>query len=174
LVQAEYAQAQLILVGGGSLETEIRKLAGELRLNNVEFAGRVSQEQIGAFYDRADIFINASIVDNMPVSVLEAFVAGLPVVSTAPGGIRYIVEHERTGLLSPPHEWRQLGESVLRLLREPGLARMLAGNARQRAQNYCWENVREQWLQHYREAARGEHRKAASTVEAHPLSTEVK
>lgn len=174
LVQAEYAQAQLILVGGGSLETEIRKLAGELRLNNVEFAGRVSQEQIGAFYDRADIFINASIVDNMPVSVLEAFVAGLPVVSTAPGGIRYIVEHERTGLLSPPHEWRQLGESVLRLLREPGLARMLAGNARQRAQNYCWENVREQWLQHYREAACGEHRKAGSAVEPHPLSTEVK
>src|SRR5580692_2961279 len=89
-----------------------RVRAGATHPRRRRFAGRVSQEQIGAFYDRADIFINASIVDNMPVSVLEAFVAGLPVVSTAPGGIRYIVEHERTGLLSPPHEWRQLGESV--------------------------------------------------------------
>jgi asparagine synthase (glutamine-hydrolysing) len=174
LVQAEYAQAQLILVGGGFLESEIRRLAAKLDLNNVEFIGRVSQEQIGAFYDRADIFINASIVDNMPVSVLEAFAAGLPVVSTAPGGIRYIVEHERTGLLSSPHEWRQLGENVLRLLHEPSLAGMLAGNARHQAQNYRWQNVREQWLQHYRTAARGERRNAANVVEPRPLSTEIK
>ncbi|MGB0111216.1 MAG: asparagine synthase (glutamine-hydrolyzing), partial [Terriglobales bacterium] len=102
LVQAAYPQAQLILVGGGSGEAAVRKLVGKLRLNGVEFAGRVSREQIGICYDRSDIFINASVLDNMPVSVLEAFEAGIPVVSTAPDGIRYIVEHERTGLLSPP------------------------------------------------------------------------
>ena len=152
LVQAAYPQAQLILAGGGSGEAAVRELAREMQLNNVEFAGHVSREEIGACYDRSDIFINASILDNMPVSVLEAFAAGLPVVSTAPDGIRYIVAHERTGLLSPPRDWRQLGENVLRLLRERDLAGMLAKNARRQVENYCWETVREQWLHLYRSA----------------------
>lgn len=154
LVRAAYPQAQLILVGGGSGEAAVRALVGELRLNCVEFVGRVSREQIGAICDRADVFINASILDNMPVSILEAFHAGIPVASTAPHGIVYIVEHERTGLLSPPHDWRQLGENVLRLLRDPALARTLAGNARDQAQNYRWEAVRDQWLHIYGAVAR--------------------
>ncbi len=153
LVQAAYPEAQLILVGGGSGEASVKELVRDLRLKQVEFAGRVSREQIGAYYDRSDIFINASILDNMPVSVLEAFAAGVPVASTAPDGIRYLVEHERTGLLSLPRDWRQLGENVLRLLREGLLARTLAGNARRQVQDYRWEAVRERWLHFYRSVA---------------------
>lgn len=154
LVQAAYPQAKLMLVGGGSGEAAVRELVRELRLNHVEFAGRVSREQIGAHYDRADIFINASVLDNMPVSLLEAFAAGLPVVSTAPDGIRYIAEHERTGLLSPPRDWRRLGENVLRLLREPGLGKKLAENAQGQVQDYRWEVVRGQWMRLYHSVAR--------------------
>ncbi|MGB7866103.1 MAG: asparagine synthase-related protein, partial [Candidatus Sulfotelmatobacter sp.] len=154
VVQKIYPRAQLILVGGGSGEAAVRVLVGELRLNHVEFAGRVSREQIGTYYDRADIFINASILDNMPVSVLEAFEAGIPVASTAPDGIRYLVEHGRTGLLSPPRDWRQLGENVLRLLRDPVLARTIAATARDQVRDYRWETVREQWLHLYCSVAR--------------------
>lgn len=174
VVQAAYPQAQLILVGGGSLEAAVRELVSESGLQGVEFVGRVSREQIGACYDRADIFINASILDNMPVSVLEAFAAGLPVASTAPEGICYIVEHERTGLLSKPRDWRQLGENVLRLLREPALAQMVAGNARRQAQGYRWDAVRQQWLQLYRAAVRGQSPDAEKTVEPKPVAVEVK
>jgi asparagine synthase (glutamine-hydrolysing) len=173
-VQVAYPQAQLVLVGGGSGEAVVRQLVAELRLNGVEFAGRVSREQIGAYYDRSDIFINASILDNMPVSVLEAFAAGIPVASTAPDGIRYIVEHERTGLLSPPCDWRQLGENVLRLLRNPVLAQTLVGNARRQARAYCWETVRDQWLDIYRAAARGERLHASDAVERKSVVVEVK
>ena len=86
----------------------------------------------------------------MPVSILEAFAAGTPVVTTAPEGIRYIVEHDRTGLLSPPGDWEALAENVLRLLREPCLAAELAQNAWQKSQAYRWEAVRDQWLNVYR------------------------
>jgi asparagine synthase (glutamine-hydrolysing) len=173
-VQAAYPEAQLILAGGGSGEAEVRKLVEELGLNHVEFAGRVSREQIGDCYDRCDIFINASILDNMPVSVLEAFAAGIPVVSTAPEGIRYLVEHERTGLLSPPRDWLQLGENVLRVLRDPELAHALAGNARDQARAYRWETVRDQWLHVYRAAARGKRPSEADAAERKPAAVEVK
>ncbi|HEV3512108.1 MAG TPA: asparagine synthase (glutamine-hydrolyzing) [Candidatus Sulfotelmatobacter sp.] len=174
LVQAVYPKAQLVLVGGGTGEAAIRKLVSDLQLQGVEFAGKVSRGQIGECYDRADIFINASVLDNMPVSVLEAFEAGLPVASTAPDGIRYLVEHERTGLLSPPRDWRQLGENVLRLLRDPNLARTLAGNARQQARGYRWEAVRQQWLRLYRAAVREESSDAETAAEQKSVAVEVK
>jgi L-malate glycosyltransferase len=149
-VKKEFLEAHLCLVGSGVLEGSVRKLVRDLKLDDVEFAGLVSRQQIGRFYDQADIFINASWLDNMPVSILEAFASGTPIVSTAPEGIRYLVEHERTGLLCEPGDLRALGENVLRLLREPELALRLARNAFEESKRYGWEAVRGQWLEIYR------------------------
>ena len=66
----------------------------------VIFTGVVSRERIGDAYAQADIFINGSSVDAQPVSVIEAFRAGTPVVTTSPEAMPYLVEHVRTGLLS--------------------------------------------------------------------------
>lgn len=151
-IQKSFPEAQLDLVGGGPLQDEVRRLVGELSVPNVNFLGVVSRQDIGLCYDRADIFINASNVDNMPVSVLEAFAAGTPVVTTAPEGIRYIVEHERTGLLSPVGDAHALAGNVMRVLRDADLARRLAGNAQLEMEKYQWRAVRELWLEIYREA----------------------
>lgn len=153
-IKEAFPESRMCLVGKGSLEGQIRTLAHELNLRDVEFAGSVGRDKIGGFYDRADIFINASAVDNMPGSILEAFGAGTPVVSTAPEGVRYIVEHERTGLLCDPGDWKALAENALRLLREPGLARRIAANAYDESKRYHWENVRSGWLAVYRSLLR--------------------
>ena len=100
-VKKEYPEAKLDLVGGGPLEGDIRKLVADLKLTGVNFAGVASRQDIGKYYDQADIFINASWLDNMPLSVIEAFASGTPVVSTAPECMPYLVQHERTGMLSP-------------------------------------------------------------------------
>ena len=149
-VQKQFPEAQLDLVGGGTLEPEIRKLVRELNLSGVNFTGVAARGEIGQYYDRADIFINASRLDNMPVSVLEAFASGLPVVTTEPEGMRYIVEHERTGLLSPVGDAAALARNVIRVLTDPALAERLVQNARAEMQKYAWPVVREQWLELYR------------------------
>jgi glycosyltransferase involved in cell wall biosynthesis len=148
-VQLQYPEARLHLVGSGQMENELRALVRELNLKNVEFAGAVGRDEIGRHYDRADIFVNASWLDNMPVSVLEAFAAGTPVVSTGPEGIRYIVEHERTGLLCAPGDWQTLAQNVIRLLQAPELAARLARAAYEESRQYRWEAVREGWLEVY-------------------------
>jgi glycosyltransferase involved in cell wall biosynthesis len=111
--------------------------------------GVASRQQIGGFYDRADIFVNASNLDNMPVSVLEAFASGTPVVSTDPEGMKYVVAHERTGLLSPPGGATALAKNIVRVLKEPDLATRLAQNAFEESSRYRWAAVREQWLKAY-------------------------
>ncbi len=149
-VRKLYPEAALDLVGGGPVEAEIRKLVEDLKLPGVNFTGVASRSEIGECYNRADIFVNASWLDNMPVSIIEAFAAGTPVVTTAPESIPYLVEHERTGLLSPVGDAEALAANVIRLLCEPALARWLAENAHLDSQQYTWEVVREQWLKIYR------------------------
>jgi glycosyltransferase involved in cell wall biosynthesis len=149
-VKKEYPEAQLDLVGAGPLEGDIRKLVADLNLSGVNFAGVASRQEIGKYYDQADIFINASWLDNMPLSIIEAFAAGTPVVTTSPECMPYLVEHERTGLLSPVGDADALAANVIRLLRDPALAARLAQNAYKESQNYTWEAVREQWVNTYR------------------------
>ncbi|MBZ5666512.1 MAG: glycosyltransferase family 4 protein [Acidobacteriia bacterium] len=149
-VKKEYPDARLDLVGGGPLEGDIRKLVGDLNLTGVNFTGVAPYKEIGKYYDQADIFINASWLDNMPLSVIEAFASGTPVVTTSPECMPYLVQHERTGLLSAVGDEKALAANVIRLLRDPALAMSLAQNARDASRKYTWEAVREQWLNTYR------------------------
>ena len=155
-IRQAFPEAKLDLVGRGPLEPQIRSLIRQLKLAGVNFAGAIPHHDIGRFYDVADIFINASSLDNVPVSILEAFASGLPVVSTAPEGMAYLVEHERTGLLSEPGDARALAENVMRLLTHPELSSRLALNAHADVQRYLWEPVREQWLELYDSLGHGE------------------
>jgi len=154
-VQRVFPEASLDLAGAGPVEGQIRDLVHQLKLSGVRFLGAVPRGEIGRVYDDADIFVNASSLDNMPVSVLEAFASGTPVVSTTPEGMRYLVDHERTGLLSPPGEAAPLAENILRLLRDEELSSRLAANAYEESSRYRWTAVRERWLAAYRTLMRG-------------------
>jgi glycosyltransferase involved in cell wall biosynthesis len=150
-VRKVFPAAQLDLVGRGPLEPQIRTLVSELNIEGVNFCGTAARNEIAEYYKRADIFINASRVDNMPVSVLEAFASGTPVVSTGPESMRYLVEHGRTGLLSKPGDAEALAQNVIRILRDSDLAQRLISNALLESRKYEWANVRDRWLQIYRE-----------------------
>jgi L-malate glycosyltransferase len=149
-VQKVFPEARLDLAGEGPLKEKVRELVKELGLSGVRFLGVVRRDDIGKAYDDADIFVNASSLDNMPVSVLEAFASGTPVVSTAPEGMTYLVDQERTGLLSPVGDAGFLAENILRLLRDRELSARLASRAYEESQRYRWPAVREQWLTTYR------------------------
>jgi len=154
-IREEFPEAQLDLAGTGPSEAEIRTLVRDLHVPGVRFLGVAARDGIGRLYDAADIFINASWLDNMPVSIMEAFAAGNPVVTTAAEGVRYLVEHERTGLLSPVGDALALAENVIRTLREPELASRLVRNAYDQSLSYRWTAVRQQWIEVYRAAATG-------------------
>lgn len=161
-IRSEFRSARLLLAGTGSREAAIRALVRDLGISEVEFCGAVPRNGIGALLDRADVFVNASRIDNMPVSILEAFAAGLPVVTTASGGIPCLVAHERTGLLSEVGDVHALARNVRRVIADPPLASRLAANAREESSRYEWPAVRAGWLQLYRALARADARRRTS------------
>src|SRR4051812_15526530 len=73
LVQDRHPDARLTLVGGGSQDASIRRLAAELKLANVTFTGRVPPDDMWRYYAEADIYLQTPNIDNMPTSVLEAY-----------------------------------------------------------------------------------------------------
>ncbi|HVG21605.1 MAG TPA: glycosyltransferase family 4 protein, partial [Blastocatellia bacterium] len=129
LVQRQIPAARLIVAGDGSQRAKLHAAAAELGLKNTEFVGAVPPERMPALYDSADIYLNSSEVDNMPLSILEAFACGLPVVTTDAGGIPYIVTDLETGLLTRRGDYRALAASILRLLVDDALAAKLASRA---------------------------------------------
>src|SRR6185436_17360745 len=100
-IQAERPDATLTLVGSGSQDAALRAQAAALKLDHVTFAGRVPPSDIHRYYADADIYVQTPSIDNMPLSVLEAFASGMPVVSTDVGGVPSILRHRVDGLLVP-------------------------------------------------------------------------
>jgi L-malate glycosyltransferase len=149
LIQQNIADAFLILAGDGSDRAALEARVRRHGLRNVTFLGKVRPEDMSAVYRGADIFLNSPDIDNMPISIIEAFASGLPVVTSDAGGIPYFVEHERTGLIFAKGDHVGMAEQALRLLRDETLAQELIGNALAECGRYRWSAVRQQWLELY-------------------------
>jgi glycosyltransferase involved in cell wall biosynthesis len=167
-VQRELPAASLIVAGYGREEARLQSLARDLKLSGVEFVGRMAPEQMARLYDRADVYLNTPNIDNMPNSVLEAFTAGLPVVTTSAGGVPFVAVHDRNALLVPCDDDAAVAAAAIRLFREPGLATRLSSQARQEAlQRYVWSEVGPQWealyarIRHHGRARRAGARRAS-------------
>jgi glycosyltransferase involved in cell wall biosynthesis len=150
LIQRRFPDATLTVAGDGSQRAKLESLARTLGLRAVSFVGSVPNTRMHELCDAADIYLNGSDVDNMPGSIIEAFAAGLPVVTTDAGGIPYIVAHERTGLLVPRNDSEAMAAAAARLIEHPGFAASLTAQARAECERYAWDAVRGDWLTLYR------------------------
>lgn len=154
IIQNAIPGARMIVVGDGPQREQLLNLAKELCLTNIEFRGAVNPDKMPGIYDEADIFLNSSIIDNMPLSILEAFSSGLPVVTTGAGGIPFIVEDRKTALVIGVNDPNELATSALELIRDQQLARDLAHRARNEVNRYRWAEVKKRWLAVYEELTR--------------------
>jgi len=147
-IQREVPDAVLTVVGDGSQRESLKNLASELHLQRTTFTGRVEHEEINRHYSASDIYLNASKVDNQPLSILEAFACGLPVVTTDAGGIPDIVTDEVTGFVVPVGDYAALAARALRLL-DQNLAMTMTERARAECLRYTPNVVCPQWLDLY-------------------------
>ncbi len=153
-VQDRFPEARLIVAGDGEQREMLHELAGDLALKQVEWVGQVQPHRMVELYDEVDVYLNSSSIDNMPNSIVEAYASGLPVVTTDAGGIPYIVDHERTGLLVPVDDHKALGQAAIRVIENESLARALSSQGRARCEEqFTWDTVTEQWVSLYRELA---------------------
>jgi glycosyltransferase involved in cell wall biosynthesis len=143
----------LTVVGDGSQRQALEQLATELKLKNISFTGRVEHDEIYRYYAGADVFLNASRIDNQPLSHLEAFACGLPVVTTNAGGIPDIVTDGETGFVVAVDDHHALAQAAMKLLDDHNKATTMTLEAREECNKYTWARVCDRWLCLYREIA---------------------
>jgi glycosyltransferase involved in cell wall biosynthesis len=124
------------LVGDGRLKEPLRALASDLGLSHIEFCGFQPHARALAHLAESDALIMGCRTDEdgdrdgIPNAVLEAMAFGVPVVTTAGGGVSEVVEHMETGLLIPSNDVDAMAQAIERLSADLSLRRRLAQNAR--------------------------------------------
>jgi glycosyltransferase involved in cell wall biosynthesis len=153
-VRLRHPGTSLLLAGAGSRERHLRRLAAGIDANGgIRFAGPVPPAAMPALYDDSDVFVSTAVVDNQPVSILEAFSAGVAVVATPAGDVPAMVRYGAAGLLVPPREPAALAAAIDSLIEHPERAAALAECARAELARYTWPRVRGEWAAVYGESA---------------------
>lgn len=147
ILVTKYPEAALTMIGpekDGCLEI-CKDYAAEKNLP-VKFPGRLSREEWADLASDHDLFLNTSNVDNTPVSLLEAMALGLPVVSTGVGGIPFLIEGRKEGLLVPPNDPLKMADAVENLINNSEEASKMAFSARKKVEAFDWEMVKGKWI----------------------------
>ena len=133
--------------GDGSLAAT-QQLAQDLGVaERIEFVGPVANAEVPKWLATGDIMINTTTVDNTPVSVLEAMASGVCVVSTAVGGIPYLLNDRENALLVPSDDAAAMAEAVSGILTNSSLAKKLSLRGRALVETFDWSVVLPKWLE---------------------------
>jgi glycosyltransferase involved in cell wall biosynthesis len=154
IVVAAHPDARLTVAGSGPSLSQLAKLTEQIGVaDRVRFTGRLDNAVVPELYRSASVLVNSSLVDNMPISLLDAMASGVPIVSTNVGGIPYLVEHGKTALLVPPGDPATMAAAILRLTRDLQLAEQLAEAGLEAVQRYAWSDVRSKLFDVYASVA---------------------
>ncbi len=150
--RTEHPGAMLAILGIGPLEAETRALVSELHLDDaVVLPGRL---EVRDWLERADIFVHTSRWEGFGIVLLEAMLAGLPIVATRVSAIPEVVADGATGLLVPSGDSDGVAGGLLDLLNDPVRAKMLGESGRTRAHTeFSVARMAEQTMDVYAAAA---------------------
>ena len=128
------------IIGEGPLEKELRMQIDQLNLQNcVQLLGAKPQHEIAEHLAAGTVFVLPSVIDpdggmdNLPTVIMEAMAAGLPVISTAIGGIPEMVVQNETGILVPAGDAAALADAMEKVIVDLSFARHLGENGYRRA-----------------------------------------
>ena len=132
---------ELTVAGCLNSEEQVKRFFGAGVRERVRVVPFVKREDMPAVYAEHDIFVFPSLFEGMPLTLLEAMAAGMPVVTTETSGMADVVEDEFNGLLAPPGNADSLVQAIERLCRSEELRKRIGQEAQQTMRRYTWECV---------------------------------
>ena len=147
ILQRKDINVSLCMVGpdkDGSM-ANCKKVVSELKLP-VIFTGMMKKADWINLSKEYDIFINTTNFDNMPVSIMEAMALGLPVISTNVGGMPFLIDQEKDGVLVPPNNAEAFVDAIIDLIENPLKVQEITHSARAKMERFDWKNVKHKWI----------------------------
>jgi len=141
IIESTTKNGQLKLAGKGPQEKEFRKLAIKLNLRRVEFLGFISEAQKIDLLKKASVFVLPTLVEGLPIGILEAMACGIPIVSTNTFGVRDLIKDGKNGILVEPKNPSELADAILYMLKHKNKAERLAKASWQKVQDFSLDKV---------------------------------
>lgn len=137
---------RIVIAGDGPIREELEQFARKLNVSDrVVFTG--FREDVGDLLAASDLVVLPTLREGLSISLLEAMVAGKPIITTSIGSQREVASHGEMALLVPPGDTLALSEAIFRLAGNPGLMVRLGANARSVYESFYTEG---RMLQSYR------------------------
>lgn len=155
-ILSEVPDAKLIICGEGEEKAHLLALIRKFGIkNSVEFYGVVTFDKLVEFYATSTVFVLPSInrLEAFGIVQLEAMACRTPVVASNIPGVCSVMEEGKSGLLAEPRNPDSLAEQILKILKDPEMARRMGERGRQLIEEkYNWPVIVDQVLKVYKEA----------------------
>jgi glycosyltransferase involved in cell wall biosynthesis len=153
-ILSEHSTTKFLIVGEGPLKSQLVASLEIARLSgNFKFLSNVSEDQLPAIYNCADVFVLPSIQEGQGIVLLEAQASGKPVVAFDAGGVKEAVRDGETGFLAKRGDIDALADALLKLLFDKTLREKMGINGRRFvSENFTWQICADKMLTVYREA----------------------
>jgi len=136
IIITEFPDVVLILVGDGETRGLLEKEVEALGLTkNVVFTGAISGDEYNNLLNMFDIYVQPSLFEGLPRTLLDAMYMGKPIVATAINGNKEAIKHERSGLLVPSEQGKPIAEALARIIQDESFALNLAKKAKLTAES---------------------------------------
>jgi len=145
-IKITYPTATLLVLGDGVEKTSLERYVSENGICDVKFLGNVINSDVPSYLQKADIFLNSSLADNLPLSFLEAMSYGLIVISSAVGGIPCLVADGINGFLYETNNIESFVDKIRIALDDQKKSSEIIQNSQSSIELYNWNNVKDLYL----------------------------
>lgn len=134
----KYPYLTVAIVGIGNESEKLEYLSKQLGVaNHIRFLGFIPNEKLPEYYNACDLFVCPTVrVESFGIVIAEAMACGKPVICSASGGTKYVVEDQISGLFVPVKKVDMLANNITKILSNPNLSSELGTQARHRAINH--------------------------------------
>jgi glycosyltransferase involved in cell wall biosynthesis len=142
---------QLVIAGlAGDAKSQFAALAGDMGLRKqVVLLEFISEQELAALYNGADVFVYPSLYEGFGMPVLEAMACGTPVITSSAGSIPEVAGN--AALFIDPYDPSAIAEAILRVINDVGLREQMIGLGLEQARKFSWNRTAQQVLKVYRE-----------------------
>ncbi|MBP2027199.1 glycosyltransferase involved in cell wall biosynthesis [Acetoanaerobium pronyense] len=144
-VAKELKDVQFVIAGGGELEEEVVKASQEA--SNIKFVGFQTGENLINLIGKAKLSVlPTQWYENCPMSILESFMLGTPVIGSEIGGVPELIRNEIDGFLFEPKDKNGLKEAILKALRDDDLLKSMSKSAKERLEDFSIESYHDKLM----------------------------
>ena len=137
-----YPELQLQVLGAGVPEKNVQEDFPENIRSRISCVQGSNETETAAIFDAADVYILPSLFEGTPLTLIEAMMSGMPIVTTAASGMKDVINDGENGLLIPIRSPEALVCAVERLIKDESLRSRLGSMARSNAlEHYTWDKV---------------------------------